>query len=78
VEVRDDGEGKKVTGDIPDGLHRIFGRDRFGAVLRVPAVYLAWANSLFLSVLAFSKISKLRGISEGQNSDSLRLHHSCV
>jgi hypothetical protein len=40
------------------------------ALLRVPAVYLTWANSLFLSFLAFSRISKLRGISRAQNSDS--------
>ena len=41
----------------------------------VPTVYLTWVNSLFLSSLAFSRISKLRGISGAQNSDSPRLHH---
>ena len=40
---------------------------------RVPAVYLTWANQLFLMFLAFSRISKLRGISGGQNSDSPHL-----
>jgi hypothetical protein len=47
-----------------------------GALLRVPAVYLTWANPLFLSSLAFSRISKLRGITRAQNSDSPRLHHT--
>lgn len=37
---------------------------------RVSAVYLTWANALFLAVLALSEINKLRVISEGQNSDS--------
>ncbi len=40
----------------------------------VPAVYLTLANSLFLWFLPFSRISKLRGISGAQNSDSPRLH----
>src|SRR5258708_24932721 len=44
--------------------------------LRVPAVYLTWANSMFLLFLPFSRISKLSGISEAKNSDSPRLHHS--
>jgi hypothetical protein len=42
--------------------------------LRVPAVYLTSANSLFLYFLPFNRISKLREISGAQNSDSLRLH----
>jgi hypothetical protein len=42
---------------------------------RVPAVYLTSANSLFLSVFAFNEINKLGVISQGQNSDSARLHH---
>ncbi len=41
---------------------------------RVPAVYFTSANVLLVSFLAFSRISKLRGISGAQNSDSLRLH----
>jgi hypothetical protein len=47
---------------------------------RVPAVYLTSANSLFLLFLPFSRISKLRGISGAQNSDSPRLQNSncCV
>jgi hypothetical protein len=42
---------------------------------RVPAVYLTWANVLFLTFFAFNEINKLRVISRGQNSDSPRLHH---
>jgi hypothetical protein len=50
---------------------------------RVPAMYLTWANVLFLAFLAFNEISKLRAINRGQNSDSRRLHtasgnHSAV
>jgi len=41
---------------------------------RVSAVYLTWANALFLAVFALSEINKLRVINEGQNSDSPRLH----
>src|SRR5215467_1141845 len=44
------------------------------ASLRVPAVYLTWANPLFLVFLPFNRISNLRGINEAQNSDSPRLH----
>ena len=39
-------------------------------------MYLTSANSLFLLFLPFSRISKLRGISGGQNSDSPRLQSS--
>jgi hypothetical protein len=40
----------------------------------VPAVYLTSVNSQFLSFSSFNEINMLRVISQGQNSDSLRLH----
>jgi len=43
---------------------------------RVPAVYLTLAISLFLPSFQLNEINKLRVISEGQNSDSHRLHRS--
>jgi hypothetical protein len=42
---------------------------------RVPAVYLSWANSLFLAFPAFSRINKLRRVNPAPNSDSPRRHH---
>jgi hypothetical protein len=48
---------------------------QFRSAIRVPAVYLAWADLLFSAFLALSRISKLRRISGAQNSDSPRLHH---
>jgi hypothetical protein len=42
----------------------------------VPAVYLTSANPVFLAFVALSRMSKLRGISGGPNSDSPRRHHS--
>jgi len=41
---------------------------------RVPGVSLSWANPVFLAFFSFSRISKLRGISGGLNSDSHRPH----
>lgn len=39
------------------------------------AVYLTWANPVFLVFFALSPMSKLRGINAGVDSDSPRLHH---
>jgi hypothetical protein len=43
--------------------------------LHVPAVYLTWANPVFLAFLAFSGMSKLHGISGSPNFDSPHRHH---
>ena len=43
---------------------------------RVPAVYLTWANSLFLAFLAFSRINNLRRVNQAPNSDSPRRHQT--
>ncbi len=42
----------------------------------VPAVYLTSVNSQFLSFSSFNEINMLRVISQGQNSDSPRLHQT--
>src|SRR6266478_1816961 len=48
------------------------------ALLEIPvlAVYPTSAHSLFLAFFAFNEINNLRLISQAQNSDSPRLHHS--
>jgi hypothetical protein len=48
------------------------------SLFRVPAVYLTWANPVFLAFFSFNGISNLHGINEAQNSDSPRLHHLYV
>jgi hypothetical protein len=43
--------------------------------VRVPAVYLPWANPVLLAFLSFSRMNKLRRINRTPNSDSPRRHH---
>ncbi len=45
------------------------------SLVRVPAVYLTWANPLFSAFLPFSKFHKLRRVNGDQNPASPRRHH---